>query len=239
MKVGEEGAAQEHYTFRVTAMTLRNKNSLADTKEAEFLRAFERDPGLKEQTYVDKEHNALWVMRPVHLSEGCLRCHGDPSTSPWGNGKDVLGYTMENMKDGDLKGMFKIVTEMDPLDKNVSAAMSTVVMWGGGFLLLTVVGAVAFVGARLGRFMTSVSTCAGSLRTVGERVGESPTQLRANSEGIAQCASEQATALEETAASLASVSETPLATLRAPARQRRSRMPSRNKHTQVVWRWRR
>lgn len=48
------------------------------------------------------------MYRPVRLSEkdGCLYCHGNPEKSIWGNGKDILGYKMENWSDGKLHGVF-------------------------------------------------------------------------------------------------------------------------------------
>ncbi|MDO8136234.1 MAG: DUF3365 domain-containing protein [Candidatus Brocadiales bacterium] len=41
---------------------------------------------------------------PLYVNELCLKCHGDPSTSPSGDGKDVAGHSMEGYTLGDLRG---------------------------------------------------------------------------------------------------------------------------------------
>ena len=42
-------------------------------------------------------------IRPI-LDKRCMACHGDPKNSPSGDGKDALGFPMENMKLEDIKG---------------------------------------------------------------------------------------------------------------------------------------
>lgn len=77
-------------------------------KEMEILKKFQAQGDLPEITEITEEE--LIVYRPVRLSEaqGCLVCHGHPSQSPWGNGKDILGMPMEDWKDGYLHGVFAI-----------------------------------------------------------------------------------------------------------------------------------
>jgi hypothetical protein len=41
---------------------------------------------------------------PLYINELCLKCHGDPATSPTKDGKDITGGDMENYKIGDLRG---------------------------------------------------------------------------------------------------------------------------------------
>ncbi len=123
MAVGENNAEEDNYQFRVASLSARNKDNLADKQEADFINQFNSDPSLKDLSYTNEATNELWVMRPVRLSEkqGCLHCHGDPVTSPWGNGKDILGYQMEDYKDGDIVGLFIIKSSLDANTNEVQA----------------------------------------------------------------------------------------------------------------------
>jgi methyl-accepting chemotaxis protein len=110
MVVGAEGAEKEGYKFRIFSDEPRNKDNTATVSELEIFKKFLADPKLEELT--DTTGDQVIVYRPVRLSEaqGCLVCHGDPKTSPWGNGKDILGFPLENWKDGKLHGVFAIIS---------------------------------------------------------------------------------------------------------------------------------
>ncbi len=121
--VGEMDADKDNYMFRVASKRARNKKNNASELEKEFIKTFEDNDTLNSLTYTNEETNELWVMRPVKLSEkqGCLECHGSPDTSPWGNGKDVLGYELEDYKDGDIEGLFIIKSSLDANNNEVQA----------------------------------------------------------------------------------------------------------------------
>ncbi len=131
MRVGEKNASEEHYEFRIASAEPRNEKNRANKIEAQFIQRFE-DGERGTLTYVDEENNTFWVMRPVLLDEnqGCLVCHGDPVTSPFGNGKDILGDQMENWKHGDLRGMFVIKSELKPVQTRVNGAIANISFWG-------------------------------------------------------------------------------------------------------------
>lgn len=63
-------------------------------------------------------------------------CHGHPSTSPWGNGKDILGYQFEDMKDGDIKGIFVIKSSIIPVQEQSTEAAKEIILFGGLVALL-------------------------------------------------------------------------------------------------------
>lgn len=115
MKVASEGAAESGYIFRVFSDEPRRKENLATPEELAILRKFAADPNLKEWSVVDD--HSVHVYRPVYLSkaQGCLSCHGAPTTSPWGNGKDILGHEMENWADNKLHGVFMIEASLAPI----------------------------------------------------------------------------------------------------------------------------
>lgn len=129
MKVGMSNAGEENYEFRVASKNPRNENNRATAEEAAFIDQFE---GNETIIHKDQKSNAYWVMRPVYLkaNEGCLNCHGNPADSPWGNGKDVLGANMEGWSDGELRGMFKIVSDLTPVQEKARAAIFNIATWG-------------------------------------------------------------------------------------------------------------
>lgn len=116
MKVGEENAEKEGYKFRVFSDEPRNIDNKATTHEKEIFKRFLDDPKLPEISEV--KDGQVIVYRPVRLlaEQGCLTCHGAPSTSPWRNGKDILGYQMENWSDGKLHGVFAVVSSTAEID---------------------------------------------------------------------------------------------------------------------------
>ena len=145
-KVGKDNAAEEHYSFRIAAQNPRNEKNRATPQEEEFIKQFKTE---NSTTIVHKDDatNSLWVMRPIYLSEkqGCLSCHGHPSTSPWKNGKDLLGYNMEDWKDGDARGMFVIKSDLAPLQKRIDSAIINISIWGILVGLLAVVIALTYI----------------------------------------------------------------------------------------------
>nr|WP_319401472.1 methyl-accepting chemotaxis protein [uncultured Carboxylicivirga sp.] len=129
MAVGKDNAEKDSYAFRVASLKARNKENKATALETDFINQFKGDPSLEDLTYTNKETNELWVMRPVRLSEeqGCLHCHGHPSRSPWGNGKDILGYKMENYADGDMVGMFVLKSSLNANNNEVQANIKSAI----------------------------------------------------------------------------------------------------------------
>lgn len=151
MAIGKDGSEEENYTFRVASLRARNKDNTATELETTFINEFSTNPSRKSITYTNKETNELWVMKPVNLSEkqGCLHCHGHPSRSPWNNGKDILGYPMENYKDGDLVGIFILKSSLNAnsndVQANIQAAIVRIFIIMGIILLFVVILSSFFI----------------------------------------------------------------------------------------------
>ncbi|MBL8733044.1 MAG: methyl-accepting chemotaxis protein [Planctomycetes bacterium] len=64
---------------------------------------------------VDDEHDVMLFQRAITLSKSCLDCHGDPATSATGDGKDALGFRMENWRAGAVHGAFEVRTPLAPV----------------------------------------------------------------------------------------------------------------------------
>jgi methyl-accepting chemotaxis protein len=101
------------------------------------LELFKSNPSLTEHSIVDEETKQIRYFRPVKLVKQCELCHGDPATSQalWNNdqGKDLLGYPMENYRAGDLHGAFEIIT---PFDVALTSHQSEI-YYAVGFLLIS------------------------------------------------------------------------------------------------------
>lgn len=145
MKIGAMDADKDSYEFRIFTDEPRNEGNMANAEELEIFKKFENDPKLTE--HITNDGNFLTVFRPVRLSEeqGCFKCHGDPATSPWGDGRDILGYKMENWKDGKLHGVFAIKTDINKLvdDENKKHVLTP-----SSILILGIVGS-GFIGLML------------------------------------------------------------------------------------------
>ncbi len=96
---------------RVPRFEARNSKNLPDKTEAQALHEFAQNPKLEEYVIEDQDENTIRYFRPIKLTQECLICHGDPSTSYalWGNkeGMDATGYKMEGLKEGSCTGRLK------------------------------------------------------------------------------------------------------------------------------------
>ena len=197
-QLGSRGAEEEQYEFRVFGENPRNKDNAPTEREMALLQRFRRDPS--DVVEISEANNTISVIRPVFLSEaqGCLNCHGDPATSPWGDGKDVLGYNMENMKDGDLRGAFAVISSLDPVVASTNAATRNIVLGTGGFTLLAILLGFLIMREPLRR-ITSVIT---GVTNASGQLANASTQISDASQSMATGASDQAASLEETSSTL-------------------------------------
>ncbi len=127
-----KAAEQEHLTFRVSAFDARNpKNEPAGgTFREQMLRDLEKQVksgGEGSLGRIDEKENALHYMRAIKLGESCMMCHGDPARYDARDehgkfdGKDPLGFAMENWKPGDMHGAYEVVMPLDKADAEVAA----------------------------------------------------------------------------------------------------------------------
>ncbi len=126
--------------FRTVRDNPRNLKHTPTAEEAAILRTVSQ-PGVKEYFAEDKARGLLVYARPITLTQDCLACHGDPANSRSGDGRDVLGFKMENWKEGEVHGAF-ILTETiakanRTSDETIKASLLILVPCG--FLLCGVV----------------------------------------------------------------------------------------------------
>lgn len=207
MKIGSDESAKDLYSFRVFSNEPRRKENLATPQEMEIFKKFEADPNLHE--LVSEDGKIITVFRPVRIKEshGCLSCHGDPTTSPWGNGRDILGYQMENWKEGKLHGVFAVSNDVS-LVASAQAEAGGLSSTASLALFILAGGAAAlFLGIRLCRgSIESLRLAAQSLSEIGGEVTGASGDIASSAQGLSQATAEQAASLQETASSIEELS---------------------------------
>jgi methyl-accepting chemotaxis protein len=203
-RLGQIGAEKEGYQFRVASDAPRAERNRATEEEVRLISKFRANPEMKEFVEKSADEKFLKVSRPVRISQaqGCLTCHGDPKTSPWGNGKDILGYSMESMRDGEMRGIFTVISSLDPVKAQVAQASTQIMGLGGGFLAFALIGVVLLLRGPLN-----------SLNNIGDRLGDTSREMASASaqvssvgQTLSSASVQSAASLEETAASIEELS---------------------------------
>ena len=142
----QEKAKEGNFRFKAPRIDARNKQNEPDAIERNALAFFSNNPSAQDFSFLDETKDEVRVFRPVKLVKQCELCHGNPASSEalWGNtnGTDVLGYPMENKREGDLHGAFEIIK---PLTEDFIELQNN--MWVAlGFLILTllVIGSTGY-----------------------------------------------------------------------------------------------
>jgi methyl-accepting chemotaxis protein len=178
-KAAETAAKREHVDFKVLAFQARNKQNepKSDSFEHDLLEKLTRTAGTggsQELSGEDPKSHSLVYMRAVKLDSSCMTCHGDPATSPTGDGRDVLGFQMENWKAGDMHGAFVVTMPLKRLDDEMAAFMGAVGMW----TVPIVVGGVGVLVFLMRRWLTQpLAALAESLRDISEGEGDLRVRL--------------------------------------------------------------
>jgi methyl-accepting chemotaxis protein len=194
----EETAKRENFEFRVTKNFSRNPKNQPNPEEKEILALLE-DGHTAEYFKVDQAKNSIVIARPIVLSVDCLACHGDPKTSPTGDGKDILGYPMENWHAGEVHGAFILRSKLDHVDAVVTAGMEKTLVW---LIPITCgIGGVFYFFIRL-KINRPLKIAIDSLGAASEQTSTAVAEFSRTSLVLADGASQQAAALEETSASL-------------------------------------
>ncbi len=134
----ETAAKSLGYDFRISKHDARNSKNLPTADEEPIL-TFLNDRKNSEYFKIDDDKGEIVYARPIVLTRDCMACHGDPDRSPTGDGKDMLGYKMENWKAGETHGAFILKSSTKPLNDLVSASVGKVA------IALLIVGIIAVI----------------------------------------------------------------------------------------------
>jgi methyl-accepting chemotaxis protein len=194
----EQGFA--FYTPTATGIAARNPRNEYGDRFADVFKAFAA--GQDEYFFQDKAKHLLLFARPVRLAESCLLCHGDPAHSASGDGRDLLGMPMENLKVGDLKGAFVIEAPMthDPV---MAKTMQSMIIVSLALLVIILIGFYYFTHFQINRPLKHAMD---QIDSASHQTASAAVQISASSQNLAEGASEQAASLEETGASLEEMS---------------------------------
>ena len=135
----EEAAEREGIDFRITAdaSEARNPdNAPASDFDRHLLEKLQSQvaaaPNDAQATMVhaiEEQTNTLHYMRAIKLTPDCMMCHGDPATSPNGDGTDVLGFPMENWEVGKMHGAYHVKMPMTTVDDQVAGFIGFGLLW--------------------------------------------------------------------------------------------------------------
>jgi methyl-accepting chemotaxis protein len=194
----EKVARQEGFEFRVPKNEARNERNTPTQQEQEILKLLES--GTKEEyVQIDRTAHKIIFARPIRLSKDCLFCHGDPATSPTGDGLDVVGFKMENWKEGEVHGAFVLKADLGRVDSVVRTGMMHSLAW---VLPLTVGIGLGFYLLNQRLIVRPLRVSITSLRHGSEQTAAAAAQISRSSQELAAGASEQAATLEESSATL-------------------------------------
>ena len=133
-------AQKENLDFKIVSLEARNPDNAP--VPGSFRDTMIRD--LTEQvnagssttlSRVNKETNSLHFMRAITLDESCMTCHGDPAVyderDAEGNfdGKDALGFRMENWPVGYMHGAYEVEMPLAMVDAQVAGFFSKGMMF--------------------------------------------------------------------------------------------------------------
>jgi hypothetical protein len=190
-----DAAKRENYVFRVASRNPRNPDHTPTADEERILKIVE-DGNQPEYFHVDEDAGEIVYARPIKLDSGCMECHGDPATSPTGNGKDVLGFRMEGWHTGDPHGMFVLRAKMDRVDRMVRTGVLQTIGWLIPLVVCIGLG-VYFMILKISKHLSSLTQ---EVNESSSQVTDAAGQIASQSQAMAQGATEQAASLQETSA---------------------------------------
>jgi methyl-accepting chemotaxis protein len=198
-QAAEKSAKEQGFAFETPSrpgLPARDPDNNDGDKYAAAFAAFAA--GAEEYFLHDEKKGVLVLARPVRLAESCLSCHGDPARSPTGDGNDILGFAMEGLQAGDLKGAFVLQAPYadDPV---LAATMQAMTGVSCGLLGVSLLGFYAFNRRYINRPLNGAIR---HIESASDQMIDSTRQLATSSQSLADGATRQAAAQEEAAAAL-------------------------------------
>ncbi|MEB2308137.1 MAG: methyl-accepting chemotaxis protein [Candidatus Brocadiaceae bacterium] len=200
-EISEDFSQKTIFKMKQTSIKYRNPLNKPDAWEIQQLEKFEKDQNLKDISEIAKLENGSEVFRfvvPLKIEEACLKCHGDPATSPTGDGKDLTGRQMENYKLGDIRGGISVMAPMDTINSAIASNRNFNILGNGVYVIL--VGTIVFFIAR--SIVSLLKRLVYNLKNGAEEVSSAANQISSSSQSLADGASQQASSIEETSASI-------------------------------------
>jgi methyl-accepting chemotaxis protein len=198
----EEAAKKNDWEFRVPKHQARNPANEPTAEETAILATFEKG-NAEEYFEVNRAANQIVFARPIKLTSDCLACHGSPANSPTGDGRDILGFKMEDWRAGEVHGAFVLKAKLDRVDQVAKAGMFTAIGWM--IPVCAVVIGLAYLYMRR-TVVRPLETAIASINAASVQEEEAARAISSTSQRLAEGASEQAASLEETSATMEEIS---------------------------------
>jgi len=198
----ESTAKENKWEFRIPKHQARNEKNLPTPDEEKILEYLKN--GDREEYYqVDKANNQIVLARPIRLSADCLACHGDPKNSPTGDGKDILGFNMENWQEGEVHGAFLLRASLDSVDAASLSGMQEAAIW-----VLPVAVMIALLTYWVSRrsIVLPLGAAIEVIDAASDQGEAAARDIASSSQRLAEGASEQAASLQEASATLEQIS---------------------------------
>ena len=209
MNSAKEVANENNLLFRVVRDNPRNPENAPNDREKKILSYLAQ--GNKEYFAEDKENNQLVYARPIFMSQDCLQCHGNPANSPTKDGKDILGFQMEDWKVGDLRGAFILSAPMGPIESLVSSSLVNLLLWTAP-LVLILCGLSYYISNKAivkplqnhlnNTIVVPIKKAIQSVSQGAESTQNSAVELMNSSQSLSRSTTEQAASVEEISATL-------------------------------------
>jgi methyl-accepting chemotaxis protein len=148
-KSAEAAAKREGIDFRITSFDARNPRNdpQRDPQRGDFRTRMLRDltaqveaGGDEALARIDEATNQLHYLRAIRLDASCLQCHGDPKTSPSGDGLDIAGFRMENWTAGTMHGAYELALPLAQCDAHITSFLGESLLVGVPVLAIGLLG---------------------------------------------------------------------------------------------------
>jgi methyl-accepting chemotaxis protein len=180
-KSAANAAKREGIEFRIVAFDARNKKN--EPEKGTFthaqlteLTAQVARGGDESIVSIDKATNSMHYLRAIRLDASCMACHGNPGNEfdTDKDGKDVLGFTMEGWKPGDMHGAYEVIMPLSTADAHVAGFLANGLTWSAP---LMIVGAIGFIFALRMLMTKPVSRLIAMLKDVATGEGDLTKRL--------------------------------------------------------------
>jgi len=200
-------AEEEGFQFRVATYNPRNPENAPNTYEKTILDRFEQGDS-KELFEVMEDQGRVVYAKPIFLSQDCMSCHGDPKTSPTGDGMDILGMPMENWKAGEMHGAFILSNDINTIEASAWTAF-----WNGTGVTLAIalplflVISIAFYIYNQKFIIHPLSEAVDNISDTSSEQSNMSFEIANAANSVADGTSSQAASIEETSASIEIINE--------------------------------
>lgn len=196
MKTMDTIAKEQGFELRTPKLEARNPKNKAVAYERDIINYF-KETKADSFEKIDRDVDKVIYAKPVIITESCLSCHGNPANSPTGDGKDILGYQMENWREGDIVGAYILTQDVAIIDEIISEINLT------STLVAVVLGLICiFLGSQYMRFqiVKPIVKNVAHLKSLAVDILNSTVRLSSMSNEVNSGSQSQAAAIEETSA---------------------------------------